>query len=374
MISFEEINNILESNGLKPTSQREMPLYTLSCILFSYTKLLKEILGYSYEVVAAIGGEGKFHSLFNELLISQHTGKYVGEHYKSLNKLIFEPSQKVFEECELKFAQSVGKDIEPLNGLRIINTFYPQYMSRIAIYNCFWRYLGNEATKGRLTEQDVKNISEQRDQFAKFYPKVEKIIKEYSERIGNKENFDGDLLRYLTYFEMSEFLNGKLKITDTILKELSKRREKYFYLYTIDSREELITDKKVIEKIYNKFYLVKEEVKEIKGFSAYKGIVRGKVLNLQKHKMDESFGITEDCVLVASMTHPDDIKMIKSCLAIVTDEGGILSHAAIVAREFKKPCIIGTKIATQVLKDGDFVEVDADLGVVKIINKVQDIK
>ncbi|TSC78412.1 MAG: pyruvate, water dikinase [Parcubacteria group bacterium Gr01-1014_29] len=52
-----------------------------------------------------------------------------------------------------------------------------------------------------------------------------------------------------------------------------------------------------------------------------------------------------------------------------TDECSITCHAAIIAREMKKPCIIGTKIATQVLKDGDLVEVDADKGVVKIISK-----
>ena len=51
--------------------------------------------------------------------------------------------------------------------------------------------------------------------------------------------------------------------------------------------------------------------------------------------------------------------------AIVTDEGGILSHAAIIAREFGKPCVIGTKMATQVLKDGDMMEVDANNGIVK---------
>lgn len=53
----------------------------------------------------------------------------------------------------------------------------------------------------------------------------------------------------------------------------------------------------------------------------------------------------------------------------MTDEGGITSHTSIVAREMKKPCIIGTKIATKVFKDGDLVEVDANKGVVKIIEK-----
>jgi pyruvate,water dikinase len=55
--------------------------------------------------------------------------------------------------------------------------------------------------------------------------------------------------------------------------------------------------------------------------------------------------------------------------AIITNQGGITSHAAITSREMKIPCIIGTKIATKVLKDGDLVEVDANRGVVKIIKR-----
>ena len=51
----------------------------------------------------------------------------------------------------------------------------------------------------------------------------------------------------------------------------------------------------------------------------------------------------------------------------MTDAGGLLSHAAIIARELKKPCIVGTKNATKVLKDGDIVEVNGDTGEVKII-------
>ena len=59
--------------------------------------------------------------------------------------------------------------------------------------------------------------------------------------------------------------------------------------------------------------------------------------------------------------------LIAKSKAIVTDEGGITSHAAIVSRELGIPCIIGTKIGTQVLKDGDLVEVDAYQGIVTIL-------
>ena len=51
----------------------------------------------------------------------------------------------------------------------------------------------------------------------------------------------------------------------------------------------------------------------------------------------------------------------------ITNEGGLTCHAAIISRELKKPCVIGTKIATQSLKDGDFVEVDANKGLVNLL-------
>ncbi len=60
---------------------------------------------------------------------------------------------------------------------------------------------------------------------------------------------------------------------------------------------------------------------------------------------------------------------IKKAAAIVTNEGGITCHAAIVSRELGIPCIIGTKIATEVLKDGDMVEVNANHGVVTVIKR-----
>ncbi|OGH71083.1 MAG: hypothetical protein A3C90_00485 [Candidatus Magasanikbacteria bacterium RIFCSPHIGHO2_02_FULL_51_14] len=70
-------------------------------------------------------------------------------------------------------------------------------------------------------------------------------------------------------------------------------------------------------------------------------------------------------ILICRMTTPEYLPLMKKAAAIVTDLGGILTHAAIIARELKKPCVIGTKIATKVFKDGDMVEVDAERGIVK---------
>jgi phosphoenolpyruvate synthase/pyruvate phosphate dikinase len=106
-----------------------------------------------------------------------------------------------------------------------------------------------------------------------------------------------------------------------------------------------------------------EQVDEIKGTVAFKGIVKGKVKIVRK--VTEINKVKKGDILVTQMTFPSFISAMAKASAFVTDEGGVTCHAAIVAREMRKPCIIGTKIATKVFKDGDLVEVDAEKGVVK---------
>ena len=108
-------------------------------------------------------------------------------------------------------------------------------------------------------------------------------------------------------------------------------------------------------------------ITELTGQIGSKGFARGKVRIMRRK---EQIGEAEEGeILVATMTTPDFVPAMRKAAAIVTDEGGIMCHAAIVARELKKPCVIGTKFATQVLHDGDLVEVDAEKGIVRILEK-----
>jgi phosphohistidine swiveling domain-containing protein len=74
-------------------------------------------------------------------------------------------------------------------------------------------------------------------------------------------------------------------------------------------------------------------------------------------------------IVISTATSPQLLPAMRKAAAFVTDVGGITSHAAIVARELKKPCVVGTQSATKIFKDGDLVEVDADNGVVRILEK-----
>ncbi|MFC1598204.1 PEP-utilizing enzyme [Patescibacteria group bacterium] len=103
----------------------------------------------------------------------------------------------------------------------------------------------------------------------------------------------------------------------------------------------------------------------IRGNVAHKGVVKGvvKIINRQ----DEFTKFEQGDILVSAMTRPELMPVIHKAAGIITDEGGITCHAALVARELKIPCIIGTQNATLVLQDGDRVELNADKGAIRKI-------
>jgi pyruvate,water dikinase len=72
-------------------------------------------------------------------------------------------------------------------------------------------------------------------------------------------------------------------------------------------------------------------------------------------------------ILVAQTTSPNRMVVCMKAGAIITDVGGVLSHAAIISRELNIPCIVGTEISSTVLRDGDFVEVNTTNGTVSVI-------
>ncbi len=150
------------------------------------------------------------------------------------------------------------------------------------------------------------------------------------------------------------------------LREI-KNRLKGFGLFN----GKIFLEKDLMKELVRKKIKLEKEIKSnkiinLKGVGVLKiSPVRGKVrLVIEKKDIGN---LKNNEILVAEMTSPDFLPAIVKSKAIITNEGGMLCHAAIVARELKKPCVIGTKIATKVLHDGDLVEVDADKGVVKIL-------
>ena len=181
-----------------------------------------------------------------------------------------------------------------------------------------------------------------------------------NEIVKRKKLTKDDMLNF-SYMEIAEIFSGKE------CKVLIEDRRKGFSEYITNKRTifDSFDTKKYFELVQGK--KIDDTVDEFKGIVASTGNAIGKVRILSDPEHVDCIKCGE--VLVSPMTTPEYIFAMRKSSAIVTDTGGLTSHAAIVSRELQIPCIVGTKIATQVLKDGDMVEVDADKGVVKILKR-----
>ena len=180
---------------------------------------------------------------------------------------------------------------------------------------------------------------------------LKKVFKEISNNMETQE------LQLFCYWEIEQFLEGKI-----IDKEKAQERKEGLntitqgnIFYEVNKEEAKELKKKVDSEV--------EGGNELKGQIACLGKATGIARVLMSAK--ENNKVNPGDILITSMTTPDFVPAMQKAAAIVTDEGGITCHAAIVSREMNIPCIIGTKKATKVFKDGDIVEVDATTGVIK---------
>jgi len=176
-----------------------------------------------------------------------------------------------------------------------------------------------------------------------------------------------DLMRFLSLSEVFAWLDGNLDGVDALVD--SRKNNGFVYLDLREDRR-VIDDTELNSAIGDQFTAQEEktEAQDIKGQVAFagKGNVVGQVVVVKnKEELPSKSGSLDGKILATIQTTPHFIPYLKGVKAIITDEGGITCHAAIVSREMGIPCIVGTKNATKVLKDGDDVEVDTENGEVR---------
>jgi phosphohistidine swiveling domain-containing protein len=155
-------------------------------------------------------------------------------------------------------------------------------------------------------------------------------------------------------------------------KELKKRNLSYTMFFSSGKQRYLTGDQSVefINKVTARENLALGS--EIKGQVANKvqKVIKGRVriINVDYGDLDklnqEMAEMEKGEILVSEFTAPELLAACRKAKAIVTDIGGMLSHAAIVSREFNIPCLVGTGNATKILKTGDLISIDFELGVV----------
>lgn len=255
--------------------------------------------------------------------------------------------------------------------------FYREYVQRVTeiigpFITMIWFpvWCENDPSLAEKYPDEAAQGVQARKKSEQIFPRGDALIGRLLKRVNEKFLFEEPLLKALSSEELLEYLeDGKLPDRDT----LKKRTESFIYskqgiTFVEPSREGIMATFAKLGYDYN--IPDYSALEEIKGNVAYGGKVRGIVTVVMQKSLIKDF--PEGGILVASMTTPEYVPAMKKAVAFITDEGGVTCHAAIVAREMKKPCIIGTKIATQVLHDGDLVEVDADNGVVRIIERAEE--
>ncbi len=211
-------------------------------------------------------------------------------------------------------------------------------------------------------------IIELRDVRKDYLAKLLVVIFRIAEKLFKEAGVNTNLIYF---YRFDEIIKGK----ENLLKnktDLEKRPDGYAVFVNYDGtiETEYGTTDEIKDKVESFFLEQQNEegnTEIIKGQVGSPGRVQG-IVKVVANISTESHKFNDGDILVTGMTRPEFVPLMKKAMAVITDEGGITCHAAIIARELKIPCVIGTKIATQVLKDGDMVEVDAEKGVVKIIS------
>lgn len=182
--------------------------------------------------------------------------------------------------------------------------------------------------------------------------------------IAKRYHFNPDWIMEVSVPEMYGALAGK-PLPNKIEMQ---RRFKNYAMVVKNAVTELIVDPKAIKELEKKYMVKKKQVSEIQGWMAcLGGIIRGKAkICLDKADIGK---VNRGDILVAQFTTPDFVPAMEKAAAIVADQGGLSSHAAIVSRELGVPCVIATENGTRVIKDNDLLEIDAKKGIVKILKR-----
>lgn len=226
---------------------------------------------------------------------------------------------------------------------------------RQATNNKLINFLKNISKEDRLLVPQIRDVVFLRTQRADYYQHSSLYIQPLVKRIAQMLK-----LKYkdLLYFSVPEIVSGKIDFH----KHVKVRKKDYIIFH---GHNLVLEGKKVVQYIKTHPVLKRsvDKATQLSGNAAFKGVVTGRVKIVINN--EDVPKVKKGDIIVSIMTTPNFIAAMEKAAAFVTDEGGILCHAAIVSREMRKPCIIATKTATLVLKDNDLVEVDAIKGIVK---------
>ncbi len=224
----------------------------------------------------------------------------------------------------------------------------------------------SEREKNPVIEKNLAKVSKFKDFVRSFMNHIlfepDGYVNEVFTILGEQFKLDPEVLNLLTQKEITDLFDNK----KPNIEQVTQRQQ----AFVINYDRSYLTQGQDAKGVIDTFRNTIESNKPVTGRTASLGKARGrvKIINVDYSDMkalgNEIAKMNQGDILIAETTAPELIMACRKAAAIITDVGGMLSHAAIVSREFGIPCVVGTEIATQVFKDGDLVEVDAEAGTV----------
>jgi len=354
------------------------------------------------EEMNCIVGELEAITIHIELFDENIVLAVVGSKNKDfVNKIWEKATHPVFESFEMRRLRLIVKEFEKnsekaFKRLQFIHTDYFDIKNIVESKKLLSEVVGNKQvlleSKKKLDEYRI-DLAKKLDSFkvwASTLSADEKRLAEYAQTVMEMRDWRKDplaqaqtifanicremLLRMSLPEEIAPYiLPQELELGIEYLKkqDLLNRPNGMIAFKDIDGTlvVEVRDIKDVSQEVKNLVLGKHHDTEEIKGQIGAKGKVTGIVKIIRDASLSDNF--ENDDILVTGMTRPEFVPLMKKASGIITDEGGITCHAAIISRELGLPCVIGTKIATKILKDGDLVELDANNGIVRIIEKAK---
>lgn len=342
-------------------TERECDFLTSYCIMLGYLRRYRENVGRNFKNLLVLHEKGivrsfRLQSEYNDFL-----------YFLKNNPQYLEPALNRLSKINIKlnsFLQLRGLDrLDAPELLNLFKTFVSEYQSYFALFT-LPKYYGMVINKNHMNGTVKKKLYTMRS--IADYEKIQTtFLPLLFKEISRRAKCNTELLQFALPNEIAGFLRSGQNFNISSLR----KRAKVCLLLARGGRICLYTGKEA-KRIYKENILSEEIISfdTITGHVANNGYVSGVVKKILREKDLTNIKV-KDKIIVAPMTSIKFVPYLKNIKAIITDEGGIACHAAIISRELNVPCIIGTKIATEVLKDGDLVEVDADKGVVNILKR-----
>jgi phosphohistidine swiveling domain-containing protein len=288
--------------------------------------------------------------------------KNIDEYRKTVKKILEESRglQNKFQALNLHELSLPDLKKEFKSFLRAITDFADVYtMTEPACLETIDKIPGKK-NQMLLTELGKRRLELRKVADKLFFSLMNKIIKELARRTKTKAS---DLFFY-THTELAKLFQGERMNLSVI-----KARQRGYALFDIPSYRKSIFCGKEYKRIVDHINSLQFRDEGVwQGKTAQPGVVEGVARVVRHNKSNLTRDIElfrEGEILITEMTRPDTILACKKAAAIVTDEGGMTSHAAIISRELHIPCVIGTGEAYREIKTGDKILVDANKGIVK---------